>query len=82
MSVSRAIRELQQRGLIDRRIGSSDRRSQELLLTRKGQRTYDTVVPEANARYHEIVDCLTPADRARLARSLDHADREYQAVAC
>jgi DNA-binding MarR family transcriptional regulator len=70
MSVSRGIRELQQRGLIFRRVGLSDRRSQELFLTRKGQRTYGTVVPVANARYHEIVDCLPPADRARLARAL------------
>jgi DNA-binding MarR family transcriptional regulator len=70
MSVSRAIRELEQRGLISRRTGSSDRRSQELLLTRKGQRLYETVVPGANARYHDIVDCLPPAERARLARAL------------
>jgi DNA-binding MarR family transcriptional regulator len=70
MGVSRAIRELEQRGLIIRRIGSSDRRSQELFLTRKGERVYDTVVPDANARYHEIVDCLAPGERARLARAL------------
>ena len=38
----------EQRGLIERRVGPSDRRSQELSLTRKGQRVYDTVVPEAN----------------------------------
>jgi DNA-binding MarR family transcriptional regulator len=70
MSVSRGIRELEQRGLVDRRIGLSDRRSQELFLTRKGQRTYDRVVPAANARYHEIVDCLPPTARAQLARAL------------
>ena len=70
MGVSRAIRELEQRGLIVRRIGSSDRRSHELFLTRKGRRIYDAVVPDANARYHEIVDCLAPADRARLAHAL------------
>jgi DNA-binding MarR family transcriptional regulator len=70
MSVSRAIRELEQRSLIVRRIGSSDRRSQELFLTRKGRRVYDTVVPDANVRYHEIVDCLPAAERARLARAL------------
>jgi DNA-binding MarR family transcriptional regulator len=70
MSVSRAIRELEQRGLIIRRIGPNDRRSQNLFLTRKGRRVYDTVVPDANARYHDIVDCLAPAERARLARTL------------
>ena len=70
MSVSRAIRELEQRGLIIRRIGPNDRRSQSLFLTRKGRRVYDTVVPDANSRYHEIVDCLPPAERARLARAL------------
>ena len=66
MSVSRAIRELEQRGLIIRRIGPNDRRSQSLFLTRKGRRVYDTVVPDANARYHDIVDCLAPTERARL----------------
>jgi DNA-binding MarR family transcriptional regulator len=70
MSVSRAVRELEQRGLIVRRVGSSDRRSQKLLLTRRGQRVYDAVVPDANARYHDIVNCLPPAERARLARAL------------
>ena len=70
MSVSRAIRELTQCGLIVRRIGSSDRRRQELFLTSKGRRVYCTVVPDANARYHEIMDCLPPAERARLARAL------------
>ena len=70
MSVSRAIRELEQRGLIIRRIGPNDRRSQSLFLTRKGRRVYDTVVPDANARYHDIVVCLAPAERARLARTL------------
>src|SRR6185295_8878040 len=70
MSVSRAIGELEQRGLIVRRIGSNDRRSQKLFLTRKGQRVYDTVVPDANARYHDIVDCLPPKERARLARAM------------
>lgn len=70
MAVSRAVRELQQRGLIERRVGSNDRRSQELSLTRKGQSTYNTVVPEANQRYHDIVDCLTPKNRASLAHSL------------
>ena len=70
MSVSRGVRELEQRGLIERRTGSGDRRSQELFLTRKGQRTYDRVVPAANARYHEIVDCLPPTARAQLARAL------------
>jgi DNA-binding MarR family transcriptional regulator len=70
MSVSRAIRELEQRGLIIRHIGPNDRRSQNLFLTRKGRRVYDTVVPDANARYHDIVDCLAPAERARLAHTL------------
>jgi DNA-binding MarR family transcriptional regulator len=70
MSVSRAIRELEHRRLIVRRIGAHDRRSQELFLTRKGQRVYDKVVPDANARYHDIVNCLAQADRARLAATL------------
>jgi DNA-binding MarR family transcriptional regulator len=45
MSVSRAIRELTQCGLIVRRIGSSDRRRQELFLTSKGRRVYSRSFP-------------------------------------
>ena len=70
MSVSRAIRELEQRRLIIRRTDARDRRSQELYLTSEGQRVYSTVVPDANARYHDIVDCLAQRDRAQLAQSL------------
>ena len=70
MSVSRAVRELQQRGLIVRRVHLNDRRSHALFLTARGWRVYKAVVPDANARYHEIVDCVAPAERAQLARML------------
>jgi DNA-binding MarR family transcriptional regulator len=70
MSVSRAVRELQLRGLVVRRVQSSDRRSHALYLTAKGWRVYKTVVPDANARYREIVDCVAPVERAHLARML------------
>jgi DNA-binding MarR family transcriptional regulator len=70
MTVSRAIRELEQRGLITRRVEASDRRSQRLFLTQRGWRVYEAVVPDANVRYHEIVDCLPHAERARVARAL------------
>ncbi len=70
MSISRAVRELQQRGLIIRRVQSSDRRSHALHLTAKGWRLYKAVLPDANARYRDIVGCVAPGERAQLARTL------------
>jgi DNA-binding MarR family transcriptional regulator len=70
MSVSRAVRELQQRGLVIRRVQSSDRRSHALYLTTQGWRVYKTVVPGANARYRDIVGCFAPTERAQLVRTL------------
>jgi DNA-binding MarR family transcriptional regulator len=70
MSVGRAIRELEERRLVVRRIHSRDRRSQALHLTARGKRMYESVFPDANARYHDIVDCLPPRDRRHLAHML------------
>jgi DNA-binding MarR family transcriptional regulator len=70
MSISRAVRELQQRGLVIRRVQSSDRRSHALYLTAQGWRVHKAVVPDANARYGEIVSCVAPDERAKLARIL------------
>jgi DNA-binding MarR family transcriptional regulator len=70
MSVGRAIQELEERGLIVRRPHLRDRRSHALYLTPKGKKMYEKVVPDANARYHDIVDCLPPRDRSHLAQAL------------
>jgi DNA-binding MarR family transcriptional regulator len=70
MAVSRAIRELEQRRLLVRRLKPSDGRSHALLLTARGQAMYETVAPDATARYREIVDCLPRNDRVELARML------------
>jgi DNA-binding MarR family transcriptional regulator len=70
MAVSRAIRELEQRRLLVRRPKPADGRSHALSLTARGHAMYEAVAPDATARYREIVDCLSRADRAELARML------------
>jgi DNA-binding MarR family transcriptional regulator len=70
MTVSRAIRQLEARGLVCKRMPARDRRSQALFLTAKGRRVHLRVVPQANARYGKILDGMTARERHDLARFL------------
>jgi DNA-binding MarR family transcriptional regulator len=55
MTVSRAIRRLEELGWVQRHVKPDDRRSYDLTLTTEGLKIYDQVLPVANNRYHEIV---------------------------
>ncbi len=70
MAASRAIRKLKRRGWIERQRKPADRRSYSLYLTEKGRQAYETVAPHANARYRDIIGCLTKAELAYLDRGL------------
>jgi DNA-binding MarR family transcriptional regulator len=77
MSVSRTIRRMEKAGWVARIKNAEDRRSYRLTLTDAGRRMFDDVLPTANARYREIVACLSRDELAELRRSLskliDHA---------
>lgn len=70
MAASRAIRALERRGWIGRRRRSTDRRSYALTLTAQGRKACQEVLPDANARYREILDCLSPAELKQFERGL------------
>jgi DNA-binding MarR family transcriptional regulator len=70
MAVSRAIRQLEKKSWIRRVVRKCDRRSHELYLTPKGQAACRAILPDANARYREIVECLSAKELASLDRSL------------
>ena len=65
MAVSRAVRRLERTGRIRRRVDGADRRRYALILTPKGRRLYQRILPMANARYREITEPCCPTRSAR-----------------
>ena len=57
---------LEQRGFVERRIDSSDRRARRLYLTPRGVRFHDRIRPAATKVQQEILGCLTAAERETL----------------
>lgn len=57
---------LEQRGFVERRIDSNDRRARRLYLTPRGVRFHDRVRPAAMKVQQQILGCLTAAERETL----------------
>src|SRR5215217_770541 len=70
-TVSRAVSELEARGLVERQSNRHDRREELLALTPSGQAVYEAVVPEALAFEARLVSVLTPAEQGALDAILD-----------
>jgi DNA-binding MarR family transcriptional regulator len=70
MTVSRAVRPLVERGLIDRASHSDDGRSFVLSLSRDGQALYDHVVPEARRLEAALITTFSPDDVAMLSNAM------------
>ena len=71
VAVSRAVRNLLERGLLERQDSDSDRRAKHLTLSEPGQDVYDRIVPEARAYEQRLLAALSPEDRAALDRAID-----------
>jgi DNA-binding MarR family transcriptional regulator len=80
--VSRAIARLRARGLVDLKNNAEDRRESFLLLTAKGRKLYDEIIPLARTYSEEILASLDAAERAGLergiARMMQGVDAERQ----
>ena len=72
--VSRAVAQLTGKGLVDRAAHPSDQRLLRLSLSPAGLATFEAVVPIARQLEAELLDGLSPAERALLDRCLDHLD--------
>lgn len=70
MMASRAIAQLKRRGWVQRRRRRDDRRSYALWLTEKGRVAHRRVGPDADARYRQIVSCLSQPERQAFERML------------
>lgn len=71
VAVSRAVKNLLERGLLEREASNSDRRAKHLTLSAEGQDVHDRVVPEARAYERRLLAALDPDDRAALDRAID-----------
>lgn len=76
--VSRAIAQLQRRGLITRAAAARDRREMRLRLSSAGRRLYRELVPLALARERALLQCLSVAERRGLLAALARLERMLQ----
>jgi DNA-binding MarR family transcriptional regulator len=70
VAVNRATRQIEKRSWVRRVALGGDRRSHGLYLTPKGLSLSRPVLPDVNARYREIVGCLSTEGRASHDQSL------------
>lgn len=68
VAVSRAVKNLLARQLLERQDNDSDRRAKHLHLSPAGRDIHDRIVPAARAYERRLIDALEPADREALDR--------------
>ena len=79
--VSRAVSQLEARGLVARMPNRDDRREELLELTLAGREIYEAVAPEALAFERRMLSVLTPAEQAILVALVDKLDRQARRLA-
>ena len=80
-TVSRAVLQLEARGLVLRRPNRDDRREELLELTAQGRDVYQAVVPEALAFQDRLTSVLTASEQASLVALIDKLDRHARRLA-
>jgi DNA-binding MarR family transcriptional regulator len=80
-TVSRAVSQLESRGLVRRKPNPDDRREERLELTAAGQGIYRAVAPEALAFEARLLSVLTAAEQSHLAALIDKLDRHARRLA-
>jgi DNA-binding MarR family transcriptional regulator/N-acetylglutamate synthase-like GNAT family acetyltransferase len=78
--LSRLLRGLRHRGLLDARTVPHDRRQRVLALTARGRRTFATLDARATAEVAAMLDGLSEADRDHLLASLEAVQALLEAV--
>jgi DNA-binding MarR family transcriptional regulator len=80
-TVSRAVSQLEERGLVRRRPNDRDRREERLELTGEGRRIYEAVAPEALAFERRLAEVLGPGEQAVLAGLLEKLESQARSLA-
>lgn len=76
-TISRAVTNLLQRGLLERIGSSDDRRAFELRLSRAGRKLFDQLWPRLLAKEGEILSCLSAQERRQLAAILNKLETNF-----
>ena len=72
VTIHRAVKALEQKGLLERRPDDGDRRRQPLRLTQPaGHALLDAIVPRARAFERHLLEALTPEETGQLDRLLE-----------
>jgi DNA-binding MarR family transcriptional regulator len=82
VAISRALSQLQRRGLVMRSKILDDRRASHVTLTAQGWRYYTAIVPEMKRQEEALRRALTPQDLKRLFRMLEQFDEFHRTNAC
>lgn len=69
--VSRAVSELESKGLLSRRVSQSDMRVAHLSLTPQGRATYDQIVPFANTFADDLISALSEDERRVFEKAVE-----------
>jgi DNA-binding MarR family transcriptional regulator len=80
VTVSRAARALQERGLVARRKSALDARALRLALTAAGEREFEAIAPRALAAQAQVLEGLSPRERAALKAMLKRVESAAQAL--
>ncbi len=80
VSVSRAIRALDERGLVMRIRNKQDRRASDVSLTAEGQAIYAEVAPLALNYEKKLLEAFTDAERDQLMSLLDKLEAQLDEV--
>lgn len=79
--VSRAVASLEEKGLLSRQVNQNDMRESFLTLTRKGERVYQDIVPEAKAFNETLLKELSAKEREQLEKTLTYLTLRSQSMA-
>jgi DNA-binding MarR family transcriptional regulator/GNAT superfamily N-acetyltransferase len=69
--LSRILRSLEQRGLIERRASETDRRQQDLTLTARGQQAFAELNAASSREVDALLNGLSAADQQRLVQAME-----------
>ena len=80
VKVSRAVAELEERGLLARQRSAADGRAAELRLTARGRRLFARIAPLARAWEQRLLEGLSSAERAELFRLISRLEARLPAA--
>ncbi len=85
-TVSVAVRQLEKKGLLERRSHPSDHRAVQLFLSRKGKLLHRRIESFRCEKFSRLLKTLSPGERATLLdllqRALDLAEQEKKEIDC